>query len=350
MPRNRHARLTTLAVGVAVALALSRTEGSAARAAQLRPAWHDPSPHEARRITVDGSVRLEVLDWGGSGPPVVLLGCYLSAHAYDDFAPKLTDRLRVIGITRRGIGASDTPEDGYSVQRSVNDLLEALDALRLARVVLLGTSCAGQVQTLFAGQHPDRLLGLVYLDGASDPTTTADEYEPPMPDLARLPRRAVPMGDLDTTSFAAYRAEQRRTRGFAFPEAELRQMYAVNPDGSMGETRLSPTIRRAITIDARMTPDYAGIRTPVLALYQAQPAFDDVARGYAIRTDDERAALRQLYDATNALYALWQRQLRSAVPTARIVDLVGANVFMFLTNEADVLREVRDFAASLDRR
>ena len=35
------------------------------------------------------------------------------------------------------------------------------------------------------------------------------------------------------------------------------------------------------------------------------------------------------------------------MPTARIVDLPGANVYMFLTHEADVLREVRAFAASL---
>jgi hypothetical protein len=32
------------------------------------------------------------MDWGGSGPPLVLLGCYLTAHAYDAFAPKLTNQ------------------------------------------------------------------------------------------------------------------------------------------------------------------------------------------------------------------------------------------------------------------
>ncbi|MGD9902528.1 MAG: alpha/beta fold hydrolase [Vicinamibacterales bacterium] len=310
-------------------------------------AWRDPSPHQVRRVTVDGSVRLEVLDWGGSGPPLVLLGCYLSAHAYDDIAPKLTDQFHVVGITRRGIGGSDQPADGYSVQRSSDDLLGALDRLGLAKVVLLGTSCAGQVQTLFASQHAERVSGLVYLDGASDPTTTASAYEPPMPDLATLPRQAAPLDDLDTSSFAAYRQAMHRGRGFAFPEAELRQLYVVNPDGSMGESRLPAAIRRAITVDARITPDYAGIRAPVLALYQAQRPFADEAAKYVIRTDQERAALRQLYDATRALYTLWQRQLRDGVPLARIVELPGANVFMFLTHEADVLREVRAFARSL---
>src|SRR5919106_1877225 len=92
-------------------------------------AQRDPSPHQVRWVTVDSSVKLEVLDWGGSGLPLVLLACYWSTHVYDEFAPKLTDQFRVYGITRRGIGASDKPTSGYTVQRSADDVLEVLDAL-----------------------------------------------------------------------------------------------------------------------------------------------------------------------------------------------------------------------------
>ena len=35
--------------------------------------WRDPSPHRIQFVTVDEGVRLEVLDWGGTGRPVVLL-------------------------------------------------------------------------------------------------------------------------------------------------------------------------------------------------------------------------------------------------------------------------------------
>jgi hypothetical protein len=47
------------------------------------------------------------------------------------------------------------------------------------------------------------------------------------------------------------------------------------------------------------------------------------------------------------MYTRWQRDLLAAIPTARIVELVGANLFMFLSNEADVLREIRAFAATV---
>jgi non-heme chloroperoxidase len=75
--------------------------------AQSSPVWKDPSPHTTRFITVDKDVRLEVLDWGGSGRPIVLLaGGGNTAHIFDSFAPKLTAHHHVYGITRRGFGAN----------------------------------------------------------------------------------------------------------------------------------------------------------------------------------------------------------------------------------------------------
>jgi pimeloyl-ACP methyl ester carboxylesterase len=286
-------------------------------------AWRDPSPHQVRSVTVDSSVKLEVLDWGGSGPPLVLLACYLSTHVYDEFAPKLTDQFHVYGITRRGIGASDKPATGYSVQQSGNDLFEAFNSLKLQQALLVGHSCAGQVLTMFAAQHGDRLRGLVYLDGAADPTLDA-EVGSPYPDFATLPR---PISN-------------DAKRSWDFPEA-------VNREQLDPLTRLDPMIRKAITVDARMKPDYAQVPVPVLAIYQAQPPFEEMAAGYAIRNDQERAALRQYHAAVRALYTRWQQDLRTGVPTARIVELTGANLFMFLSHEADVLREIRAFAATL---
>jgi non-heme chloroperoxidase len=316
---------------------------------QTNAFWRDPSPHQVRLVTVDSSIRLEVLDWKGAGPPLVLLGCYVSAHSYDEFAPKLTNQFHVVGITRRGIGASDKPATGYTVQRSVDDLLEVLDALKAQKSLLVGNSCAGQVLTMFASQHSDRLSGLVYLDGASDPTMTPADVGTKMPDPASLPRPIKASPAPDNTSFEALRVSQRDTRGWAFPEAELRQQYVANSDGSVGPSRLSPVIRRAITTDARVKPDYSGIRVPVLANYQREPPFEEVAANFLIRNEQERAALRQEYAATRTLYVRWQQDLLAALPTARIVELPGANLYMFLSNEADVLREISAFAASLPK-
>jgi hypothetical protein len=81
-------------------------------AAQPDAAWRDRSPHETRFVTVDSSVRLEVLDWAGARRPILFVGCYLTAHVYDDIAPKLTDQFHMFAVTRRGVGASESPGDG----------------------------------------------------------------------------------------------------------------------------------------------------------------------------------------------------------------------------------------------
>lgn len=63
----------------------------------------DISPHTIRMLEVDKGVSLEVLDWGGTGRPLVLLtGLADDAHIFDQFAPKLTARYHVYGISRRG--------------------------------------------------------------------------------------------------------------------------------------------------------------------------------------------------------------------------------------------------------
>src|ERR1035437_7027917 len=86
----------------------------------------------ARRTVGDG-VQLEVLDWGGTGRPVVLLaGLGFTAHVFDGFAEKLTDSYHVYGITRRGYGGSSQPAAGYTEQRLAEDDLRVFDALTLA--------------------------------------------------------------------------------------------------------------------------------------------------------------------------------------------------------------------------
>ncbi len=59
--------------------------------AQDKPDNRDSTPHSIRFVAVQDNVKLEVLDWGGTGRPVILLhGGNRTAHDFDAFAPKLT--------------------------------------------------------------------------------------------------------------------------------------------------------------------------------------------------------------------------------------------------------------------
>src|SRR5260370_21707938 len=93
-----------------------------------QPAWKDPSPHKNQFVTVEEGIRLEVLDWGGVGRPLILLaGSGNTAHVFDDFAPQLTRVAHVYGITPRGYGASTQhdpahPGPPYRIHRLLVDI------------------------------------------------------------------------------------------------------------------------------------------------------------------------------------------------------------------------------------
>ena len=108
----------------------------------------DSSAHTVQLVTVDKDVKLEVLDWGGSGRSLVFLaGGGDDAHVFDKFAPKFTANYHVYGITRRGYGVSSKPSPtiaNYAADRLGDDVLAVIDSLKLNRPILVGHSIAGE--------------------------------------------------------------------------------------------------------------------------------------------------------------------------------------------------------------
>ena len=279
----------------------------------------DDSPHHVRIVTVDSSVRLEVLDWGGEGRPLLFVGCYLSAHLFDDIAPKLRDQFRVYALTRRGVGASDHPAVGYDPARRAADVLEVVDALGMAKPLLVGNACGGHILHTLGAEHPDRIGGLVYLDAAEDPTLRLSDYDFPPADRVNLD---------------AFRGKPVPVR---FPAAEQRRVDAEPID---------PAIRKAITEDHLVRPEYARIKVPVLAVYRST-TLERSLRDFPPANEREREAVALAVAARRTVLEKWQGDLRAGVPAARIVEIPGANLYMFLSHEADVIREIRKFARDL---
>jgi non-heme chloroperoxidase len=311
--------------------------------------WHDPSKHSTQIVVVADGVRLEVLDWGGSGRPLVLLaGGGMTAHVFDEFAVKLTDCCHVYGITRRGYGASSQPASGYDDQTLADDVWHVLQSLRIGTPVLVGHSMAGGELTTLGNQHSDRLAGLVYLDALADPRDSTGSDPAFMALYNRRPAAMREPPPSDFSSFAAYRAKQLRDGNGVFPESELRQLFAANPDGTMGGYKTSERVHRLIG-EGQKRRTYAGIHVPVLALFDYPRPPDDPHRlsGYQPKNDDERAVIEASIRAEAAYYDRWADNLKRSVPRARLVDLPGAGHFVFLTREPDVLKEIRTFVASL---
>jgi len=310
-------------------------------------AWRDVSEHQVEFVTVEKDVRLEVLDWGGSGRPLVLLaGSGNTAHVFDGFAEKLSETCcHVYGITRRGYGMSSHPESGYSEQRLADDILQVLDSLKISTPVLMGHSMAGGELTRLGDEHSDRLAGLVYLDAASDPTDFPASSPAYMALYQKLPeamRSHSGPSAADKKSFRVYHDWKVRTNEIPFPESDLHNSFECNPDGSVGKFRTSPQIHEAIGAGAQKR-DYSRIRVPVLAFF---PGASDKPK-YQPKNAQERAAIEDFDAATAAYVNRWRKNLQSAPAGVQIVDVPGANHYVFLSNEADVLRELMAFLAKL---
>ena len=309
--------------------------------------WRDPSPHHLAFVTVDNGVKLEVLDWGGNGRAVVLLAGYQTAHEYDDIAPKLTAFCHVYGITRRGFGASSRPHSGYTAQRSAEDVLQVLDALKLDHPVLAGHSFGGEDLFTIGAAHPTRVAGLVFFDSADDPKLPSSAYGVAEVDTKRLPASlTMPEPQPDNSSFQAFRESQLKAHGVMEPEAELRQRYPVNSDGSIGEDSTPKWVRDAIFAGIQK-PKYSNIHAPVLAILTLPLPLDEQFKKYQPKTADERAAMEQKYAVGEAFTKRTVQDLKAGIPNAQIVTLAGASTYVFLSNENDTVREMRSFIAGL---
>jgi non-heme chloroperoxidase len=307
--------------------------------------WKDPSPHTTRFVAVDKDVRLEVLDWGGSGRPIVLLaGGGNTAHVFDDFAPKLAAYYHVYGITRRGFGASGYAATDHPADRLGDDVVAAIDALHLNRPVLVGHSIAGVELSSVANNHPNRVAGLVYLDAAYS-YAFADGKGGSIMDIQKLQGpQPPPPSKTDLASFDALQKYYERVDGFRFPEAELRAQRESTADGAVGKQFDLPggALFMPMITGAKK---YTAIPLPALVIF-ANPH----SQGIWVDENTDSSVQTAAKTYSTALEALTRRQEKSVengVPAAHVITLQGANHYVFLSNEAEVLKDIHAFVASL---
>lgn len=325
--------LATLMSSVVAVAAENVVSGAAAVAA--------PS---TQLVTVAENVKLEVVDWGGSGRPLVMLaGLGATAHTFDKFAPKLTANHHVYGITRRGFAPSSIPETGYSADQLGDDVLAVIDFLKLDRPVLVGHSLAGEELSSVGSRHPEKVSGLVYLDAGyayayydksqGDLTIDANDVQAKLSQLqsANVNPRVL-VGEL-------LEVLPRLQRNL---QAVQDSLQLAPPPALAAAAQQPPPPPPPAQIRAIMAGQqkYAGFRAPILAIYAIPHDLGAVFRG--------NAELQAKAEAVDAIKTETQaKAFELAMPSARIVRLTHASHVVYRSNEADVLREMNAFLATL---
>jgi len=303
--------------------------------------------HTTQFVTVDHNVKLEVLDWGGTGRSVVLLaGLGDTAHVFGKFASALAHYCHVYGITRRGFGASSAPSSGYSADRLGDDVLAVIDALRLSKPVLVGHSIAGEELSSIGSRYPNRVAALVYLEAAYSYAyydAERGDFNIDLFELADTIDRLKPGSGLRDPRPLMHELVGSLP-GFArVLEEQLKDLDALAAQGGTGPQtsgdpaqaeRPSVAAARAIVAGERK---YTRIPVPILAIYALPHDMGGNNTAAAVAESRDRASIT----------GPQARAFEIAVRTARVVLMPHASHYIFDSNESDVIREMVGFIHSL---
>ena len=282
-------------------------------------------------------LRFHALDWGGhtlsDSPPgsrgrpwggewlILLHGLASQAHIWDLVAPLLIDSFRVIAIDQRGHGLSDKPNSSYdwaTITADLDAILNALTASR-ERVMLAGHSWGGNVAVQYAVDHPDRVSGLILIDGGFlqigdrlDWPTVEKFLEPP---------------DLIGTPVDEFRAGVKMWMGSAWsPEAEAitLQNFEVRDDGT-----IAPRMRKANHMQVvralwehRPSELWARVQCPVLMIPAVGPEPHDERTRDML--ENKRRNIATAEECLKQSRTLWMMDTIHDVPLQRPAKLAKA--------------------------
>lgn len=121
----------------------------------------------ARHDVILRRMRFSYVDWGASGrrPILFLHGGGLTSRTWDVVCLALRNDYHCLALDQRGHGDSEwSPTMDYSWQAHRGDVQAFADLLGLDQFILVGMSMGGINAIAYAGQHSDRLAGLVLVD------------------------------------------------------------------------------------------------------------------------------------------------------------------------------------------
>ena len=135
---------------------------------------------KATRLSLATGLSYNVLEWDESAADTT----YVLVHGYTDLgfgwcevAPRLAAHGHVIAPDLRGHGDSDWigPGGYYHFMDYVADLDDVIGKLARKRVILVGHSMGGSISGYYAGTRPERLAGLVLVEGLGPPDLSGSD-------------------------------------------------------------------------------------------------------------------------------------------------------------------------------
>lgn len=226
--------------------------------------------------------RFRVETQGPADAPALVLSHSLGTHLglWDEVAPRLARRRRIVRYDARGHGMSAAPDQAYSMGDLGRDVLAILDRLGLERVDFCGLSLGGMVGQWLALNAPQRLSKAI-LANTTAYAGPARAWEGRIRQVRRHGMASIADPVIDSWFSPAFRARA--------PErvAEIRQMVVETSPAGYGGT--SCAMR-----DMDFRHALGAITTPVLVLVSSEDKATPPAWGEAVAKGVPGARLARL--------------------------------------------------------
>lgn len=131
--------------------------------------------HFKSKIIQTSRLKMEYMDFEGEGAAIINIqgihnffdpstGYEKSSEEWINFLQSFSDNYHVLAPIRRGYGKTEETVAGYDVASQAEDILSFMDALGIKRAFFIGRLIAAQEMVYLAEHHPNRILGLVFID------------------------------------------------------------------------------------------------------------------------------------------------------------------------------------------
>jgi len=296
------------------------------------------------QVHIDG-MKLHYRDYGGEGNLMVFVhSFFMTPHVYDELAPHFTDRYRVLAMSKRWHGTSDTTDLDFDLDTLASDIAGFIDHFTDDPAVVVGWASAGLELPRLARLRPDLVRALVFANAvwASMPLP---------PGLPRWP----PTGNSVDSVYPSLEAAAQHLG----PGMNIRSSSALLGvlDGNLYRREdgmyawLPPFFTRAadrFVAYYDSSAVYDGMAVPVLAIqadYSNAMAADLEARGFPRDTIDLALRWAREYDLVSRKKGI--EALLAAVADAEVVTLDDVNHNFVIDNPDVVARVINDFLGRL---
>jgi pimeloyl-ACP methyl ester carboxylesterase len=271
--------LLALLALLVVAFVIFRTPDT--DAAEMRAKYGAPP---SRFVEIGNGVTVHLRDEGPKDAPAIILlhGSNADLHTWEPWVEGLKGQYRVVRFDQVGHGLTGPdPQDDYSRANYVEDIREVADKLGIDKFVLGGNSMGGKHALAFAVAYPERLTGLVLVDGSGGPMLD-------LPDdgkkdsgnigfkIARMPGIKLLVEQITPRSLIARSLEQSvSVKSVASEAAVDRYWELLRYPGN----RRATLKRFSLPYDPLTKAEIAGVETPTLILWGEEDRLIPVEAG-----------------------------------------------------------------------